>query len=791
MERFLKRKLSSSGSVGETSSENTSKSTARNVSLMPKHIDLDSLPWDPAERKRILEYHPNQRDEIRRKYLIRGPCQPRGHDFPQKMIGKKLRRFNPVWFDQYGNWLEYSVKEDKVFCLCCYLFRDYIEKQAGNDAFVTEGFSSWNKTERLACHVGDVNSFHNKALKKCDDLMRQDQSISVALHKQSDVAKNEYRIRLNASIDVSRYLLHQGLPYRGHDESEGSSNRGNFLEMIKYTANQNDTIRKVVLRNAPGNNQMVCPSIQKDIAHCFAQEIVNSIIEEIGDDVFGLLIDESSDRSDKEQMAVVLRYVDKWGIIKERFVGVIHVLETSALSLKSAIDSLFVEYGLSLNKVRGQGYDGASNMRGEFNGLRALIMRENSSAYYVHCFAHQLQLVVVAVAKKHFDVGNFFDMISVLLNVVGASCKRKDMIRQSHQEKVKQAISNDEIDTGTGLNQEVTLQRAGETRWGSHYKTLLRLVELFSSVVEVLEYVESDGKDDLKRRQAHGLLVYFQSFDFVFYLQLMLIILGLTDSLSMALQRKDQDILNALSLVNSTKRQLQKLRDDGWDSLLNKISSFCEKHDISILNMEEEFVNPKKPRQRTNVTNLHHYMVECLYTVVDMQLQEFNDRFGEKNSELLICTASLSPSESFREFDPLKLMRLAEFYSDDFSFAERMALEHQLNLYIDNVREDERFANLKGLSDLARVMVDTKKHLSHYLVYRLLKLALILPVATATVERCFSAMNIVKTNLRNRIGDQFLNDCLVCYVEKDVLDTISNEVVIDHFQKMKTRRGQL
>ena len=60
-----------------------------------------------------------------------------------------------------------------------------------------------------------------------------------------------------------------------------------------------------------------------------------------------------------------------------------------------------------MTQVRGQGYDGASNMRGEFNGLRALIMRENSSAYYVHCFAYQLQVVIVAVAKKNDDISVF------------------------------------------------------------------------------------------------------------------------------------------------------------------------------------------------------------------------------------------------------------------------------------------------------------------------------------------------------------------------------------------------
>ena len=98
--------------------------------------------------------------------------------------------------------------------------------------------------------------------------------------------------------------------------------------------------------------------------------MVNAIIKEIVDHVFDLLVDESSDVSDKEQMAVVLRFVNKLGLVNERFIDVVHVTETSALSLKSMIDFLFAEYGLSLMSIRGQVYDGASNMQDEFNGLK-------------------------------------------------------------------------------------------------------------------------------------------------------------------------------------------------------------------------------------------------------------------------------------------------------------------------------------------------------------------------------------------------------------------------------------
>ncbi|CAM8879725.1 unnamed protein product [Rhodiola kirilowii] len=143
-----------------------------------------------------------------------------------------------------------------------------------------------------------------------------------------------------------------------YDESEESNNQGNFMELIKYTAN------KVVFKKAHGNNQMISPMIQKDIVSCFSQEVICRIIEEIDNDVFALLVDECSDVSYKEQMAVILRFVDKSGTVKERFIGVIHVKDTSSANLKNAIDSLFSEHGLSLKSVRGQGYDGASNMKG-------------------------------------------------------------------------------------------------------------------------------------------------------------------------------------------------------------------------------------------------------------------------------------------------------------------------------------------------------------------------------------------------------------------------------------------
>ena len=75
-------------------------------------------------------------------------------------------------------------------------------------------------------------------------------------------------------------------------------------------------------------------------------------------------------------------------------------------------------------------------------------------------------------------------------------------------------------------------------------------------------------------------------------------------------------------------------------------------------------------------------------------------------------------------------------------------------------------------------MVEMKKNISYPLIYSLVTLVLILLIATNNVERDFSAMNIIKNRLRNRIGDQWMNDYLVTYIEKDIFKTTECEKIM-------------
>ena len=92
----------------------------------------------------------------------------------------------------------------------------------------------------------------------------------------------------------------------------------------------------------------------------------------MGDAKFCIIVDEALDESHKEQMAIILRYVDCDGFVHERFFDIVNVKETSASTLKKSICNVLTRYNFLVEDLQGQGYNGASNMRGAWNELQAL-----------------------------------------------------------------------------------------------------------------------------------------------------------------------------------------------------------------------------------------------------------------------------------------------------------------------------------------------------------------------------------------------------------------------------------
>jgi hypothetical protein len=118
----------------------------------------------------------------------------------------------------------------------------------------------------------------------------------------------KYETRLETSLVIVSLLALQGEPFRGYEETITSLNKGNFLKTLEWHKIRNEEVRKEFDELCPKNAKMTSRTIQKELASCCAQTISRAIKEDMGDNMFSILVDESRDILVKEQMAIVIKY---------------------------------------------------------------------------------------------------------------------------------------------------------------------------------------------------------------------------------------------------------------------------------------------------------------------------------------------------------------------------------------------------------------------------------------------------------------------------------------------------
>ncbi|KAK9683222.1 hypothetical protein RND81_10G124500 [Saponaria officinalis] len=360
-------------------------------------IDITSLERDPDKRRPIGSYTLNERDSVRRAYLVHEPCQPLLDNYPSTQCGAQVRRFCHKWFKEW-HWLE--------------------RHNVNTQCFSTQVGKLRNPSKHIENVINKLSS--------------------------QELAKN--RLRLIATIEAVRLLTRQGCSFRGHDEPVDSLNGGNFYAVLGSFKRINDEGNKVV-DNAPGNAKYTSPKIQKQIANILGNKVRAMIRSEVGDSKFSILVDEALDVSNKEKIAIILRFVDRGGLIRERFFKVISIGHTCSQTLKDEICKVLAQYNPQVENIRGQGYDGANNMRGQFKGLQALFLKECPYAYYVHCFAHRLQLCLNAAAKGVRDVWQFFSTLTLIVNFVDSSAKRHSMLKIFREGQILDLLAAGTLET--------------------------------------------------------------------------------------------------------------------------------------------------------------------------------------------------------------------------------------------------------------------------------------------------------------------------------------------------------
>ena len=163
--------------------------------------------------------------------------------------------------------------------------------------------------------------------------------------------------------------------------------------------------------------------IQNELIEIIGKRIQLDILSEVKEAKFySIIADEVCDASNKEQLSLCLRYIHG-SSVKEMFADFAEVERITGRELASTILRYLTAWGLPLTNLRGQCYDGASNMAGCRSGCSTIVKQQAPMAVYTHCAAHQLNLAVVSACTVQ-DCRNAESFIGEVARFFKFSAKR-------------------------------------------------------------------------------------------------------------------------------------------------------------------------------------------------------------------------------------------------------------------------------------------------------------------------------------------------------------------------------
>jgi hypothetical protein len=252
-----------------------------NIPHVTAQLRPGDIESDPGLRRPIENLDPAVRDIARREYISKGPCQPTNHSYERTWVGNGYRSFHDYWYNDHRGWLEYSVSKNAAFCFYCFLFKQPRAENFGIEAFTKNGFKTWKDGPSvLNRHVGKHDSGHNKARQHYMAFKNQRQNLPHVIDRGTNSEQEKYKARLLILLGVVKFLLLQGLAFRGHDESSTSKNKGNFKEMLEWYTKKDPEAEKLIAA-AGENHKMTSPEIQLELCKACAQETSKAIIEDI------------------------------------------------------------------------------------------------------------------------------------------------------------------------------------------------------------------------------------------------------------------------------------------------------------------------------------------------------------------------------------------------------------------------------------------------------------------------------------------------------------------------------
>ncbi|XP_025203365.1 zinc finger MYM-type protein 1-like [Melanaphis sacchari] len=703
----------------------TNANTNMELSVTCDHVEsniidkpgLDLTTDYPTDRGHFKELDIVQSD-LKRSILLHGPCKPINIEFPYSPDGKGiLRRFSVQFYYKTTNtglriprtWICYSVILDCTYCETCWLFAD--RKNSNFKINWISGINDWH-------HIGEKIGTHEIS--------------------QQHIQATEVRVRWLKNETIDKHIEDKIV-------KEATFWRSVLIRLIK-----------IILFLTAGNTALRGNENSKTKINTTE--------------------DSTQDITKIDQLSVILRYVvlnygTKSIEVKESFFGFFELKKHGSEDYENLIYDVLKKYNLDVQNCRGQGYDGAAVMSGVYSGVQQRISSVVSNAHYVHCCAHNLNLVICDAAKSTQVASNFFTTLQSIFNFFSFSCPRWASLAFGDE-------------TAKTIRLKV-LKKVCPTRWEARHSSVSALKERYIGVIKSLTYLSLSSSKADEKHMAISIKKKIESFEFLLMLCLWERVLRPLHGVSKLLQQKDIDLQKALDRLTDAYTCMQQLRND-YCSVVENAKNLAIKWGIPT---DDKEARQKKARRffdevdgdrRINITQ-DNFKVKVFLPIVDTILSQLKFRFkGLRN----VCNI-------FNFLKPESLLRPSEITvkeSYDFIQMYQSDISSDLTSQLLSIKEIISNKNLNSIQALASFILENDFATSYSEVLGACIIYLTLPVTVATAERSFSKLKIIKNYLRNSIGQERLSNISVLNIEQSRTKDIDIEKIITNFSNMKARR---
>ncbi|XP_068423358.1 zinc finger MYM-type protein 1-like [Clinocottus analis] len=604
----------------------------------------------------------------------------------------------------------------------------------------------------------DLKHFTEKCKKHESCRSHQANSMKLTLFGRLSIAeqlKEGYRLGIrkhNEEVRQNRHILSRimdcvkycgAFELRGHDESQNSDNPGMFC-LVDAVASL-DSALKEHLQGATVFKE-TSKTVQNELLDCMLSVVREQIIREVqSSDFLSIQADETTDMSAQTQLALVLRYINGANV-EERFFEFIPLqsatAETIAVALKERLAAILP--GEQRRKLICQAYDGASVLRGATSGVQKRIQEDYPNAHYVHCYAHQLHLIMQQVTSHMVKVKNFFSDLGGFAAFFSISSKRAAVLDETVAHR---------------------LPTASDVKWNFSSRAVHTVFERRDVLIECFGRIRaSGGFDDKTSQEAGGHIRLLEDPEFNFFLQLFHRIMPHVDILYANLQKTNIDLVH----IN---RCIQQFQEDIHD-IRGSINA-------TALEQSRGSEQPRK-RRAMKEDELGRIAVEVCDTIVG----HTRERFSFK-AHLIGATLLQGPQfeRYVTVFPEVALATTLKAYP--------MLNGSKLKTELSLIYGTEEFRSCRGAVDLFQLFLDNNLSEVFSETQTLLKIVITTPMTTAETERCFSTLKRVQTFLRNTMTQERLNALAMLSLEKRlVMDmTDFNQRVIEKFANLKERRA--